>query len=233
MYIGSFITAISLRISKNESILSVRSKCDSCGNAIGFRYLIPILGYLICKGRCIVCKQKVSIEYTVWEVLHTTFYINNFVLFHNNIPALICICGITSTLMMISIVDIKTMYIYDIQIIILFIFSILFFYSLHSINITYSSLISACIPLLFKVLYEFIRKVMTGQYYEVLGMGDVKLLAVPFFFLDFYKITLLMAVAGLAGLVYGSVQKGRKSNMHYPFAPSISASVYGLFVWFL
>ncbi|MDA0617477.1 MAG: prepilin peptidase [Proteobacteria bacterium] len=233
MYIGSFITAIALRISNDESIFAVRSKCDSCGSIINFLHLIPIIGYIVCKGRCVSCRQKVSIEYTIWEMLHTMLYINNFIHFYGNIPALVCICGITSVLMMISIIDIKTMYIYDAHIIILFIFSILFFCSISSLNITYISFISGCIPLLFKVVYEFIRKAITGRYCEVLGMGDVKLLIVPFFFLDFYKITVLMELSGLAGVVYSGVLRGRKSNMHYPFAPSISVSIYGLFIWFL
>lgn len=233
LYVGSFVTATSLRVANGEKVFAVRSKCDQCGQVIGMLYLVPVLGYLVCKGKCVHCNKKVSFEYSIWEMIHAGLYMINFIMLKDNIFAFICMCGIASILMMISIIDIKTMYIYDIHIIILFIFSLLLFYTKGRLEVTAMSFISAVIPLLFKVLYEYGRKLIIGVKMEVLGMGDVKLLIIPFFLLDFYKTAVMMAIAGLMGVLYSGVLRGRKGKIHYPFAPSISISMYGLFVCLL
>jgi prepilin signal peptidase PulO-like enzyme (type II secretory pathway) len=232
MYIGSFITATSLRIACNETLLVKRSKCDSCKGVIKPLYLTPILGYFLCRGRCVMCDKKISLEYTLWETLHTMLYLVNFIYFKNNPLALFCICGITSILMMISIIDIKTMYIYDLHIIILFIFCIVFLFLTSNLHLEISSFIMALMPWFFKAMYEYIRYKITKNSLEVIGVGDVKLLTLLFFLLDFYNIAIIIALSGFIGVIFG-MTVGRKNNIHYPFAPSISISIYGLFILFL
>ncbi len=230
LYIGSYITAISLRITTGEKLCVSRSKCDNCGVIIGHFYLIPVIGYLLCRGKCGSCGGRVSKEYMLWEVIHTTMYLINFYLLNENLLACALLCCVSSILMMISIVDIKTMYIYDIHIIILFIFLVSFLLQMNYLNITAFSFVKSVYPLLFKFLYEFIRQKITKEKLVVIGMGDVKLFAILFFLLDFYETTLIVGLSGTIGVFYGIV-RGR--GTHYPFIPSISLGLYILFIYFL
>ena len=56
---ASFLGCMGWRICNGESVLKGRSHCDSCGHSLGWRDLIPILSYLVRKGRCAYCKQPI------------------------------------------------------------------------------------------------------------------------------------------------------------------------------
>ncbi len=67
--IGSFLNVVIFRYNTNLSISKGRSKCFSCGRHLAKRDLIPVLSYLMYKGRCRTCKSKVSIQYPAIELL--------------------------------------------------------------------------------------------------------------------------------------------------------------------
>ena len=230
LYIGSFITAVAFRIASEEKTFVARSKCDNCGIVLSFLYLIPVFGYLLCKGRCVKCQKRVSIQYTIWEVLHVCAYLLNLYVFQNNLLAFFLFCGVTSILFLISIIDIQVMYIYDVHIIILFIFFVSFLCSVGELKITLLSFVKAGIPLCFKVLYETIRAKITKEKVVVIGMGDIKLFTILFFLLDFSKSIMIILEAGLIGMLFGLLKRQVDDN-HYPFIPSISLSLYTLFIW--
>ncbi|MDH4198740.1 MAG: prepilin peptidase [Spirochaetia bacterium] len=54
---------------KWKFILSGRSRCDHCQEIIAPVYLIPILGYIIARGKCSRCSSKISKNYIIEEVL--------------------------------------------------------------------------------------------------------------------------------------------------------------------
>jgi leader peptidase (prepilin peptidase) / N-methyltransferase len=53
--VGSFLAAILLRWPSGRSVVRGRSKCDSCGESLGARDLVPILSYFLVRGRCRKC----------------------------------------------------------------------------------------------------------------------------------------------------------------------------------
>lgn len=227
LYIGSFITAISFRTAHEDRIFIKHSKCDSCNNIIPFLYLTPIVGILICNGKCTKCGNKISYEYTLWEIIHACLYIINYYIFHNNLYAFIFLCLITSILLLISIVDLKTMYVYDIHLVILTMFIMCFLYNIQRLNINLFSCVKATIPFIFKYIYEYIRHQLTKHKVTIIGTGDVKLFSILFFLLDFYKLAEIIGLSGLLGTMYGML-RGRTN--HYPFVPAISVSTYFLFI---
>ncbi|MCD3245162.1 prepilin peptidase [Clostridium botulinum C] len=66
--IGSFLNLCICRIPKNESIVYPVSHCTSCQNKIKPYDLIPIISYILLKGRCRYCKEKISIVSPVIEL---------------------------------------------------------------------------------------------------------------------------------------------------------------------
>src|ERR1700679_917306 len=66
--IGSFVNVVIYRVPRDESIVSPRSSCPSCGTAIQERDNIPVLSWVLLRGRCRTCKAPISGRYPLVEV---------------------------------------------------------------------------------------------------------------------------------------------------------------------
>lgn len=66
--LGSFINALSYRLPRGISMVTPRSSCPSCKMALGIRDLVPILSWLISKGRCNHCGAPYGKRYLVIEL---------------------------------------------------------------------------------------------------------------------------------------------------------------------
>jgi len=66
--IGSFLNAVIWRLHRKESFFKGRSYCPKCRHSLGARDLIPLLSFLLLKGKCRYCKEKISRQYPVIEL---------------------------------------------------------------------------------------------------------------------------------------------------------------------
>lgn len=64
---GSFLAASAYRITFEKPFLTARSCCSSCSSVISWYNNIPVLSWLILKGRCGTCKQPISLIYPFIE----------------------------------------------------------------------------------------------------------------------------------------------------------------------
>lgn len=69
LFIGSFLNVCIHRIPREESIVFPSSRCPGCGAKIKPWDNIPVLSYLILRGKCRSCKEKISIRYPLVEIL--------------------------------------------------------------------------------------------------------------------------------------------------------------------
>ena len=67
---GSFLNVCIARLPKHESIVSPRSHCPRCGRPIRWFDNIPVLSFLILRGRCRDCREKISFIYPLVEILN-------------------------------------------------------------------------------------------------------------------------------------------------------------------
>ncbi len=67
--IGSFLNVVIYRLPKQKSIITPPSSCPSCGEKIKPWHNIPIISWLILKGKCANCGEKISVRYPVIELL--------------------------------------------------------------------------------------------------------------------------------------------------------------------
>lgn len=72
---GSFYTLAVYRIPKREDITHTHSYCPKCNHKLGFLDLIPIVSYVLLKGRCRYCKEKIRIRYLILEVLSGLLFV--------------------------------------------------------------------------------------------------------------------------------------------------------------
>ena len=67
---GSFATVVAYRIPRDSSIVTGRSKCPACDAQIAWYDNIPVLGYLLLRGKCRNCRARISPRY-LWIELAT------------------------------------------------------------------------------------------------------------------------------------------------------------------
>ncbi|MGB7622259.1 MAG: prepilin peptidase [Terriglobia bacterium] len=73
--IGSFLNVCILRWPQDQSVVRPRSHCPNCGNFIKAYDNIPILSYLILRGRCRACQTPISPLYPIVELLTGLFFL--------------------------------------------------------------------------------------------------------------------------------------------------------------
>jgi leader peptidase (prepilin peptidase)/N-methyltransferase len=73
--IGSFLNVVIHRVPRGQSIVFPDSTCPKCRNPIKIFDNIPILSWLILKGKCRNCKEKISIRYPAVELLTALLFL--------------------------------------------------------------------------------------------------------------------------------------------------------------
>jgi leader peptidase (prepilin peptidase)/N-methyltransferase len=68
LLIGSFLTVVIYRIPRKESIVTGRSRCPSCGAVVRARDNVPVISWLLLRGRCRSCEAPISPEYPLTEL---------------------------------------------------------------------------------------------------------------------------------------------------------------------
>lgn len=111
--LGSFINAVAMRTVAEEKWWGFeRSKCDSCGRVLAFLDLLPVISYLLLRGKCRSCSAKIKFRHLLAEILMGATAV-----------ALVCFIGHSSLLffslamlpflLFHSLTDIESGYIYD------------------------------------------------------------------------------------------------------------------------
>lgn len=72
--VGSFLNVCIWRIPRDESIMSPSSHCPKCGHNLSWYENIPLLSWIILKGKCRNCKKPISYRYFWVELLTASFF---------------------------------------------------------------------------------------------------------------------------------------------------------------
>jgi leader peptidase (prepilin peptidase)/N-methyltransferase len=69
LIIGSFLNVVAYRLPRGESLVTPGSHCTDCGQPVKAYDNIPVLGWLLLRGRCRSCRSQISARYPVVEAL--------------------------------------------------------------------------------------------------------------------------------------------------------------------
>jgi leader peptidase (prepilin peptidase)/N-methyltransferase len=72
--VGSFLNVVIYRVPRKESIVRPRSACPTCGVPIANRDNVPVVSWLVLRGRCRHCHEAISIRYPVVESLTAALF---------------------------------------------------------------------------------------------------------------------------------------------------------------
>jgi len=67
--VGSFLNVVIARVPERQSILSPRSRCPKCGAPIAWYDNVPILSFILLRGRCRRCGERISPRYPLVELI--------------------------------------------------------------------------------------------------------------------------------------------------------------------
>ncbi len=227
--VGSFLNVCIARLPKEESIVYPGSHCLRCGHPIRFYDNIPIISYLVLKGKCRDCQASISIQYPLVEGIAA---LGSFLLFLRFGPSVgyLIYFAFLSALIVITVIDFYHQIIPDVislpgigagLLASLIIPQITFLNSLLGILLGGGSLF------LVATIYQWLFK------REGMGGGDVKLLAMIGGFLGWKAVILTIFLSSLIGSITGiiiMVLKGKDFKYAIPFGPFLSlGAVIALF----
>jgi len=221
---GSFANVCIHRLPQNKGVVSGRSHCPKCKKEIVWQDNIPIISYLILKGKCRKCKRKISSQYPMVEMINILLFLIIYFLF-----------GISLTTILLMILSLS--------------FLITFFIDLkHFIipnSLTFSMMILGFIksfdPNLNSIFPNYINSLIGGLFgygvifsiiffykqirkKEGMGLGDAKLLAVIGFWFGWIAIPFVLFLSSIFALVFvipDLIKKNKKMTSQIPFGPYI------------
>jgi len=219
--IGSFSNVCIYRLPKKLSIISPSSQCPNCGKNISPFDNIPIISFLILRGRCRYCQFPISWRYPIVELITGLIFLSLYLNFRISpqffIYALLC-----TSLIIIAFIDLEHKIIPDA----ITLPGIIIGLTL-SIIMPHITLLNSVKGLLLGVVLLSTTAILSLAILrrEGMGGGDIKLIAMVGSFLGWEKVLLTIFLGSLFGSIVGIVliilkKKNRKDEV--PFGPFLS-----------
>lgn len=220
--IGSFLNVVILRLPNDEeSIIFPASHCTNCMADLHWYENIPLLSFLVLRGRCSHCKAKISFQYPLIELSMALLSAALVQKFGISVTAagyfLFC-----AALLVIIWIDIHHQIIPDVislpGIIIGFLFSFIS-PTLHWQDSLLGILVGGGILYAIALLYFLWRKV------DGMGGGDIKLLAMIGAFLGWQALPFVIFASSLSGSIVGllaMIKQKKGGQTRIPFGPFLS-----------
>ena len=102
--IGSFLNVLVFRIPKEEEFVKTSSHCQSFNHVLKWYDNIPLLSYILLRGKCRYCKAHISIQYPIVEGVNALLWLCIYLKYGVSLETLIY-CLLTSSLLALSIID--------------------------------------------------------------------------------------------------------------------------------
>lgn len=163
--VGSFLNAVIFRHNTGEKILAGRSRCFSCGKTLHWYELIPVLSFLIQKGRCRNCQSKISWQYPAVELLTGFLFLFFYLKWRQDLSVLVWWFSIVGLLILLAVYDLRHKILPDRF---NYAFLLLSFFSIFD-DFRISTLLLSALPAFFLFLLWFFSR---GRW---MGLGDAKL----------------------------------------------------------
>jgi leader peptidase (prepilin peptidase) / N-methyltransferase len=230
LVIGSFMTVAVYRLPKGESVVRPRSRCPACGAEIGARDNVPVLSWLLLRGRCRRCGARISVEYPLLELASAGLVVLAAIRYPDPWQAVL-VAGLLALMPGIALIDLRHRIIPN-----RLTYPALLLFALVTLLAWWvgnaADLADAGLGLL---LYGGILFVVAAVS-RGMGMGDVKLAAVIGLVLGALSLRFVgvaagaaIVLGGLGGLVALAMGRGRKSAI--PFGPYLAAGAVVAGLW--
>lgn len=240
LFIGSFLNCIIYRLKTEKSFLRGRSFCPHCKHILSWKDLIPVLSFILLKGKCRYCKKKISFQYPLVE-LSTGLFFSLYPLsplFHLSQDT-IAMAIISSIFYFLIVCFSIIIFVFDLKyylipdrviypaILVSFIYLLYFSFFLFDSKIHFynSLLVTFSIAFFFFSLWFFSKG-------KAMGFGDWEVAVFLGFFLGYPKILISLFLSFFIGALVGLILicfKKKTLKSEIPFAPFL---IIGCFLSF-
>jgi leader peptidase (prepilin peptidase)/N-methyltransferase len=229
---GSFLNVCISRLPKHESIVRPRSRCPACGESIWARDNLPLLGWVLLRGRCLKCGWRIPWRYPLVELTTALLFLLVYFSFGLTLEgvgmALFCFL-----LFGLAVMDAETLLLPD-----------AFTLPGIALGIAYSGLREGWRGALVSAGWAFAAALLIflvrGAYWlvrreEGMGLGDAKLLAMIAAWLGALSALLALFLGVLTAAVFGLVWMGLRKgsgmrSLRLPFGSFLcAAAIYVIF----
>lgn len=212
---GSFFNVVGLRVPNGTLFKQERSYCDNCQRTLKWSELIPLMSYIFQRGRCKVCRQKISPIYPFMEAITGFLFAYTFIRFgfsHELVLGLLLI----SLIIPITVSDIVYYKIPN-KILLFFIPFFIIYRIFYPLSPWWNVLLGSGVAFLLVFLIILLSK-------GGMGMGDLKYYTLFGFIFGLRDFFLLFFLSTVYGVIIGIIKMkkagtGRKTKI--AFGPSI------------
>ena len=244
--LGSFLNVCIHRMPKGESVVWPRSHCPKCKKRIPGYDNIPFISFLLLRGKCRICKSKISLRYPLVELLTAAIFLLLFMRYGLSYDFFFYVV-LSCALIIATFIDIPHRIIPDEisigGIIVGFILSSVRGVNINPFTFSFKPMLNSFLGIiigggiiyltgaLFDLVYfKLLKRPAINGETESMGGGDVKLLAMIGAFLGPQKALLTFFLAPFLGIVIGVINLVTKKDHTMPYGPFLSiAALLSLF----
>lgn len=206
----------------NFNLAWPNSHCPHCQTAVKAWQNIPVISYLLLKGRCQACKTPISLQYPLTEIAAGILAVISWLIFGFSSQG-IALFGVSLVLLTLSVIDVKTFLLPD-QLTLPLLWAGLLYQTLYNPSGLAASVWGSVLGYLTLWLIYWVFKLITGR--EGMGYGDFKLLAALGAWLGASMLPALMLISALSGLIIALLYKivNKSYGGSIPFGPALALS---------
>lgn len=218
---GSFLGVVVYRLPRKLPTGISFSICDRCGSRIRWFDNVPILSYIILRGRCRYCRSRIPVRYLLIELITAFVFLLTYYQFGLAIKTISFLIFFL-LLIAISFIDIETNKIPDL----LTLPGIAIGFALSYWTVTLlKSIIGIGVGIAVLYLFAVIGKLVLKK--EAMGGGDIKLLGMIGSFLGPIGVLLTLFFGAFVGILVSLPLRKRR----VPFGPFLSAGAFITAFW--
>jgi leader peptidase (prepilin peptidase) / N-methyltransferase len=217
LVLGSFYNVAGLRLPKGESLVHPRSHCPACGYTLGARELIPVVSFVLQRGRCRKCGTSISPVYPFFELLSGLLFVLSYHTLGFSWELLAALLFV-SMLLIITVSDLSEKIIPD-KVLLFFVVPLaLLRLTAAPLDPWWDAFLGGAAGFALLLIVAVVSK-------GGVGGGDIKLYGVVGLLLGLSGMFLSLFLAAAAGLVFGLIgmkTKGWGRKTEVPFGPFIA-----------
>lgn len=232
--IGSFLNVVILRVPKGESLVKRSSHCMTCGAKIRPIDLIPVFSWLMLRGKCHNCGEKISARYPLVESLNGILFVLTFWVLDINAKAIIT-CLLMSLLVVVAFMDWDTMEI-DMRIlaIILVCAVPMHLFADDCVSIKNHIIGALVISVPFFIIGEVSRPIIRkkfGEDFRAIELGDTLLMVAAGAVVGTRVIIVSTLIGLVAAAIGGMINKMATKESKFAFGPFLSIGIAVGLLW--
>ena len=231
--IGSFLNVVILRLPRHESLIKRSSHCMTCGAKIRPIDLIPVLSWILLRGKCHSCGEKISVRYPIVESLNGLLYVLTFIVLDINAKAIIT-CVLMSLLIVIAFMDWDTQEIDMIIVGMILLLAVPAAIFTDDVELKHRIIGALVISVPFFIIGEVSRPIIRKKFEEdfrAIELGDTLLMFAAGALLGTRAIIVSALIGIITAAVGGVIIKAVTKDSKFAFGPYLAIGITFAMLW--